>query len=144
MQISLAEKDDIDGILYLQTQIYRVSSLPQNSREILSKLIDSNYCDVLVAKNDKGQIVGSAFLFYLPIPAHGKPAAFLEGVVVDEKSRNQGFGTKITQKALELAKEKNAYKILFTSGFDREDIHKFYEKQGFKKWGYEFRMDLDK
>ena len=133
MEITLATKEDVDGILYLQTQIYRVSSLPQNSRKILDKLITNHDCDVLVAKKDD-EIAGSAFLFYLPIPAHGKPCAFLEGVVVDEKFRKRGIGTKLTQKAVELAKEKGAYKILFTSGFNRKDIHKFYEKLGFKKY----------
>lgn len=141
MEIRLAKKEDIEGILALQTQIYRVKSLPKNAAEALTKVLDSEYCSVLVAK-DNGKVVASVFIFYLPVPAHGKPYAYLEGMVVDQKARGKGIGTKLTQKAIDLAKKRGCYKIIFTSGFDRQDIHKFYEKLGFKKWGYEFRMDL--
>lgn len=142
MEITLATKDDIQGILPLQSQIYRVRTLPENARKILEDLIDADYCNVLVAK-EKGKIVGTGSIFYLKSPAHGRPYAFLEGVVVDENARGQGTGTALSKKAIEIARQKNCYKIIFTSGMDRADIHKFYENLGFKKWGYEFRMDLD-
>lgn len=141
MEITFATTNDIDGILALQDQIYRVDKPPANAADILAKLIDSATCDVLVAKKD-GQVVGSAFIFYLPIPAHGAPYALLEGLVVDKDHRSQGIGTSLFNKAVEIAKQKGAYKIIFTSGKDRTDTHKFYEKLGFKKWGYEFRKDL--
>ena len=141
MEIRLAEKKDIEGILALQTQIYRVDKLSENARILLSKMIESKDLDVLVAK-DNGKVVASVFIFYLPVPAHGKPYAFFEGMIVDKDSRGKGIGTKLTQKAVTLAKKRGCYKILFTSGFDRESIHKFYENLGFKKWGFEFRLDL--
>ncbi|MBI2327858.1 GNAT family N-acetyltransferase [Candidatus Curtissbacteria bacterium] len=141
MKVELATKEDINGILSLQTQIYRVDLLPDNAKIILSQLFDSNSCDVLVAK-ENNQIVGSVFIFYLPIPAHGKPYAFLEGLVVDKNHRNKGIGTALAQKAIELARQKNCYKMIFTSGLNRQDLHKFYQKLGFSKWGFEFRMDL--
>ena len=143
MEITAATKEDVTGILALQNQIYRVDKLPENARDVLYKLIESPESDVLVAREGNA-VLGSAFIFYhLPLPAHGRPYAFLEGMVVDEKSRGHGVGTKLTEKAIEIARQKGAYKIIFTSGFDREDIHKFYEKLGLKKWGYEFRMDLE-
>lgn len=141
MEITLATKKDIDGILALQPQIYHLTKLPPNAQAILTNLIRVNWCHVLVAK-DNSKVVGSAFVFYLPIPAHGAPYAYLEGMVVDSKYRGKGIGMALTQKAIELAKQKKCYKFLLVSGFNRSDIHKFYEKQGFKKWGYEFRMDL--
>lgn len=141
MQITLANKRDTEGILALQTQIYRIKSLPKNARKVLNTLIDSDYCDVVVAKV-KEKVIGCAFVFYLPIPAHGAFCAFLEGMVVDENFRRQGIGTKLTEKVILLARQKKCYKTLFTSGFDRREIHQFYEKLGFKKWGWEFRKDL--
>lgn len=141
MQITLATKDDIEGILPLQSQIYRVKNLPENAHKILEDLIDADYCDVLVAKVD-GHVVGSGSIFYLASPAHGKPYAFLEGIVVDEAHRGRGIGTALSKYAINLARTKNCYKIIFTSGMDRAEIHKFYEKLGFAKWGFEFRLDL--
>lgn len=142
MNITLATKDDIAGILPLQAQIYRIKSLPKNAHQILGDLIDTAYCDVLVAK-EGDEVVGTGTIFYLENPAHGRPYAFLEGVVVDESHRGRGVGTALSKKAVDLARQKNCYKIIFTSGMDRDNIHKFYENLGFKKWGFEFRMDLD-
>lgn len=141
MDITLATYDDIEGILPLQSQIYRTKSAPDNAAEILSGLIDSDYADVMVAKKD-GKVYASGILFYLKNPGHETPFAFLEGVVVDESTRGQGVGKAITQYAIELAKKNKCYKIIFTSGTDRKEAHEFYEKLGFKKWGFEFRMDL--
>ena len=123
-------------------QIYRVKELPANAAQILEELIADDNCNVLVAKVD-GQIIGTATVFYLKIPAHGAYYAFLEGIVVDEKHRAQGIGTALSKKVIELARAKKCYKIIFISGMDRADIHKFYENLGFVKWGYEFRLDLD-
>lgn len=141
MEISLATKDDIEGILPLQSQIYRVKNLPPNAREILAELIAADHADVLVAKVD-GKVVGTGVVFYLKIPAHGANYAYLEGIVVDEKHRAKGIGTALSKKVIELARAKKCYKVIFISGMDRADIHKFYENLGFKKWGFEFRMDL--
>lgn len=141
MEVTIATKSDIDDVLALQDQIYRIDKVHPDSAQILSDLIDANYCDVIVAKEDN-KVVGTGVILYLPIPAHGKPYAFLEGMVVDVKHRRKGVGSALTQKAIDLAKSKNCYKIIFTSGMDREEIHNFYEKHGFKKWGYEFRLDL--
>ncbi len=137
----MAQKADIDAILALQTQIYRIKSLAPNAKKLLLAIINADYCSVIVAR-ENNQVIGSAFLFYLPLPAHGKNFGFLEAVVVDEKSRGKGIGTALSKKAIELSKEKNCYKLIFTSGFDRKKIHKLYEDLGFEKWGYEFRMNL--
>ena len=141
MQIKLATKEDLDGILALQDQIYKVKEVHGDATKILADLIDAHYCDVVVAKVDN-KIVGSAVILYLPIPAYGKPYAYLEGLVVDKDFRQKGIGTALLAKLVELAKSKGCYKFVGTSRFTNEDVHHFYEKSGFKKWGWEFRMDL--
>jgi len=141
MQTELATKNDLEGILALQDQVYRVKEPHADAKKILADLIDANHCDVVVARQNS-KIIGSAILLYLPIPAYGKPYAFLEGLVVDKNYRKKGVGTALLNKLIELAREKGCYKIVGTSRFESEEVHKFYEKSGFKKWGWEFRMDL--
>lgn len=141
LEITEAKIEDVEDVLILQTQIYRVISLASNSRETLEKQLEDKSCDVLVAKLD-GKTIGTATIYYIDVAAHGRPYAFLEGLVIHEDHRGNGHGTVFFKKCLEISKAKNCYKLLFTSGMDREDAHKFYEKLGFKKWGYEFRMDL--
>ena len=141
MEITLATPNDIAGILALLPQIYRIDSLPQNAGRIVDDLLTADYCQILVARQNN-EVAGCVFIFYLPNPAHGAPYALLEGLVVDQNHRKHGLGTALFEKAQELARQKNCYKIIFTTGADRPDAQKFYEKQGFKKWGLEFRKDL--
>lgn len=142
MEITLATHEDVDGILPLQTQIYRVDSLPETAKQTLEELIDADFCDIYVAKED-GKVIGSGLIYYLKNPGHETPFAFLEGVVVDESYRGKGIGSELTKHAIDLAKKRGCYKILLTSKIGKEDVHAFYEKLGFVKWGFEFRMDLD-
>ncbi|MCR4324376.1 MAG: GNAT family N-acetyltransferase [Candidatus Curtissbacteria bacterium] len=141
MQIDTATSSDIDAILALQTQIYRTDTPAPNSKEVLEKQLEDTSCDVLVLRVDD-KVVGTASIYYLDVAIRGKRIAYLEGLVVDKAQRGKGLGTSLFEKCVEIAKDKNCYKMIFTSGFDREDAHKFYEKLGFKKWGFEFRMDL--
>src|SRR5579872_5235540 len=141
MDINLATHSDIEGILPLLSQIYRVKNLPEDAKQSLEKQIDSDKCDVIVAK-ENGKVLGAGTIFYLKNAAHSTPFAFLEGIVVDDAARGKGIGTALSKKAIELAREKGCYKMIFTSGMDRKEAHKFYEDLGFKKWGFEFRVDL--
>lgn len=141
MQIRIAEEKDVEAILNLQTQIYRSENIAPNAQEVLKDQLQDDSCDVLVAE-DNGEIIATAAIYYIQVASRGKPYALLEGLVVDQEKRGKGAGTELFKKCIEVAHEKGCYKMLFTSGFDREDAHKFYEKLGFKKWGYEFRMDL--
>lgn len=141
MNVRIATSDDIEAILALQTQIYRTKELAPNAARLLEDQIKSTGCDVLVAENES-KIVASGILYYIDIPARGRPFALMEALVVDESARGQGTGSQMITEFINLARRKDCYKMIFTSGFDREEAHKLYEKLGFKKWGYEFRMDL--
>lgn len=141
MEIRAAKNTDANGILALQTQVYRTRSLAPTATRLLEDQIKSPLCDVLVALDDS-KIVASGCLYYIDVPARGRPFAFMEGLVVDKSARGKGVGSQLITEFINLARRKDAYKIIFTSGNDREDAHQFYEKLGFKKWGFEFRMDL--
>lgn len=141
IHIREAKTEDIDQILDLQTQIYRVDSIDPTGRKILEKQLQNQSCQVLVASLDD-KIIGTATIYFINVAVRDSSYAFLEGLVIHEDHRGNGHGTTFFKKCLEITKAKNCYKMIFTSGTDRKDAHKFYEKLGFKKWGYEFRMDL--
>jgi GNAT superfamily N-acetyltransferase len=90
----------------------------------------------------EGKIIGRAFLFLVYNDLHPKPYGLLEDVFVEEKYRGKGIGKELVQKVIEKAKEIGCYKLIATSRFERENVHRLYENLGFKKWGYEFRIDL--
>ncbi len=86
--------------------------------------------------------IGRAFIYLIKNDLHDEPYALLEDVFVKKEYRGMGYGTKLIKGAIDLAKEKGAYKIIATSRNEREEVHELYKRLGFKEYGIEFRMDL--
>ncbi|OGE74952.1 MAG: hypothetical protein A3K06_02160 [Candidatus Doudnabacteria bacterium RIFCSPHIGHO2_01_52_17] len=95
----------------------------------------------IVASGD-GRIIGRAFLYVLKNELHKEPFGFLEDVFVEEQYRNGGVGKQIVERAIAEAKKQGCYKLVGNSRFQNEAAHRFYERFGFKKQGYEFRLDF--
>lgn len=91
----------------------------------------------------QGEIVARARLFVLHNDLHQKPFGFMEDVFVKEKYRGQGYGTKIVKALIEEAKRRKCYKVIGNSRFSRAKVHRFYEKLGFEKQGFEFRKEFE-
>lgn len=53
------------------------------------------------------------------------------GFVVKESYRKNGVGTALIDKLEEIAIEKKYFGIRLVSGIDREDAHRFYERNGY-------------
>lgn len=97
---------------------------------------------VKISAVEDGREIGHCYIYLIKNDLHAEPYALLEDVYVEESSRGKGVGTTLVKKAVELARELGCYKIIATSRFGREEVHRWYEKLGFKLYGYEFRMDL--
>ncbi len=108
---------------------------------IEEKLLQSNFYKFEYMIDEK--IIGRAFLFIIYNDLHQKPYGFLEDVFVEEAYRGKGIGKELIKRVIEKAKEIGCYKLIATSRFEREYVHRLYENLGFKKWGYEFRLDLE-
>lgn len=141
MEIKRATENDIDGILALQLQIYRVEKVDPEAKSALLDQLADDTCEILVAQ-ENGRIVATSTIYFIQVAVRNRPYALFEGLVVDKSERGKGTGTAMLKEMIEIARNKNCYKIIFTSGSDRTDAHKFYEKLGFKHWGLEFRLDL--
>lgn len=89
------------------------------------------------------KIVGRAYLYIIKNDLHKKSYGLLEDLFVDETMRGQGFGKVLLCAVIAEAKKRKLYKLVGTSRMERAEVHDFYEKQGFKKYGWEFRMDLE-
>ncbi len=91
---------------------------------------------------ENGAVVGRAYLYLIKNDLHAEPYGLLEDVFVEEEYRGRGLGTKLAQAVIDEAKARGCYKIIATSRTSREGAHHLYEKIGFKKYGWEFRMDF--
>ena len=90
-----------------------------------------------------GKEVARAFLYVMRNDLNKKPFGFLEDLFVDESLRGQGIGTELLNNVISEAKKLGCYKLVGTSRHERENVHKMYEKIGFKNFGIEFKMYFD-
>ena len=89
-----------------------------------------------------GQVVGRAYLYLINNDLHEGPYGLLEDVFVDQTYRGQGLGNELLNEVIAEAKAQKCYKLIGTSRTSRAEVHAWYEKLGFEKYGFEFRMDL--
>lgn len=109
--------------------------------EFKKKEIKDSFAIKITAIDDNNT-VGRIYLYILKNDLHVEPFAFLEDLFVEEEYRKQGIGSQLVQKAIEEAKVQGCYKLIGNSRVEKEKIHEFYERLGFKKHGFEFRIDF--
>ena len=73
---------------------------------------------------------------------HADRVATIEELVVNKKYQGQRYGTILLDHGVKIAQKLECDVIELTSNFSREDAHRFYEKNGFKKSSYKFKMNL--
>lgn len=95
-----------------------------------------------VCVKEDGELMGYVNLVFVHNPVKCKDYGLIEGLYVNKKYRRKKIATKLLEELMYKAAEFGCYKVIATSRFEREYVHKLYEKYGMKKWGYEFRLDL--
>ena len=93
-----------------------------------------------VKENEKE--IGRAYLYIMHNDLHSRPFGLMEDVYIAESYRGQGIGTKLVKQIIEKAKQMNCYKLIATSRYSRPEVHKLYERIGFKDYGKEFRINF--
>lgn len=108
-----------------------------------TRIVETTGTTLRISVHDEGGIErGRAFLFIMQDDLHDTPFGLVENLTVQEAYRKQGIGTLLMKRLIEVARERNCYKLIATSRKEREFLHKWYEKLGFTPWGVEFRLEL--
>ncbi len=63
-------------------------------------------------------------------------------LVTDKKHRAKGYGKEMLEYLVDYAKTAMCENIVLSSGFAREDAHKFYEQYGYEKKSFVFLKAL--
>ncbi|MDP2909303.1 MAG: GNAT family N-acetyltransferase [Nanoarchaeota archaeon] len=108
--------------------------------DVKSKKINAKGIKFYVKEGKKE--IARAYLYLLTNDLHDQPFGLMEDVFVEESLRGQGIGSKLVEKIIEEAKKKRCYKLICTSRYERPEVHRLYERFGFKDHGKEFRIDF--
>ena len=127
-QLKKSSPDICNAIRSLTTQLDE--DYKPLSDDDIKGMINSEGCFIFAA-HSQNKIIGMATLIVYRIPYIKK--AILEDVVVDEKFRGQGIGTKLIKTAIAKAKKEGAFTIGLTSRPNRESANHLYKKLGFKQ-----------
>lgn len=96
----------------------------------ISKLGDILICYIYNSSKNI-HILGTGTIIYEPKIIHGcKNVGHLEDIVVHENYRTHGIGQNIIQKLIDMANEKNCYKVILDC---KPELKGFYEKKGFEQ-----------
>jgi GNAT superfamily N-acetyltransferase len=89
------------------------------------------YC--VVGEMD-GRLVASCTLIIIPNLTRGAhPYGLIENVVTHPEYRKKGIGSGLLHYALQLAWERQCYKVMLLTGRKQEETLRFYEKVGFQR-----------
>ncbi|MBK9601998.1 MAG: GNAT family N-acetyltransferase [Anaerolineales bacterium] len=104
---------------------------PPPSLNDLAALVRDSSSTLMVARNEKNEIIGALTLTVYRVPTGIR--SIIEDVIVDNSARGQGIGEALMLRAIEIAKEKGASNISLTSNPLREAANRLYLRVGFKK-----------
>ena len=99
---------------------------------------------IKIGYKENDRFIAWVYLYVLKNDLHREPFGLLENVFVEEQYRSKGLGTKLVKRAIAEAKKIGCYKLIATSRTTKTDLHNFYERMSFKKWGLEFRINYTK
>jgi ribosomal protein S18 acetylase RimI-like enzyme len=132
MQIEIATTADSELYEAFQRLVPQLTqNNPPPTQEELEALIHEPSSTLLLARNQNGQIIGALNLTVYRVPTGVR--AIIEDVIVDLSARGQGVGEALMQRAITLAKEKQAASIALTSNPLRVAANALYIKLGFEK-----------
>ena len=104
---------------------------PPPSLNDLTALVRDSSSTLMIARNDRGEIIGTLTLTVYRVPTGIR--SIIEDVIVDDSARGQGIGEALMKRAIDVAREKGAKNISLTSNSMREAANRLYIRVGFQK-----------
>ena len=95
---------------------------------------------VLAASRD-GVVVGVAGIRPMELLYAGRILQ-IDDLVVDEAARSLGVGQALIEAVKVLAKSEGRAEVHLDSAMRRTAAHRFYDREGFERLGYHFRISL--
>ena len=126
---------DLDGLMELYTHLHD-NPIPDKSDDLLSlwdRIISDNSHHIVVAEIE-GRIVSSCVCVIIPNLTHNqRPYALVEKVVTHPDYRGKGLATACLDKAKQIARSEDCYKMMLLTGSKEQSTLAFYERAGYNR-----------
>ncbi len=121
------------------------ASLPLDPRyEMAFADLDSDPNQRLIVAERDGEVIGTMQLSFLPgIAFRGAWRGQIEAVRIASAVRGQGLGGQMIEWAVEQCRARGCRMVQLTSMRDRLEAHRFYEKLGWTRSHFGFKLKLD-
>lgn len=123
---------DVQSLRDINSLLSQLSSSSKKVSQTDLKRILGDKNTRLFVLQDQKTIAGMGTVVFILTPVGLR--ARMEDLVIDEKYRRRGLGTKLIRKMVIEAKSRKALWVEFTSRADRVIANRFYRLLGFKKY----------
>lgn len=105
--------------------------------------IDASPNEQLFVAEIGGEVVGTfQLVFSRTLTGRGALSMIIEAVQTRADMRGRGIGARMIGHAVEEARQRDCRLVQLTSNMARTDAHRFYERLGFAKSHFGFKMRL--
>jgi GNAT superfamily N-acetyltransferase len=149
LAIRSARAEDLPAVLALIAQ----ETIPEG-RELVSdpvhpryaaafEAIDADPNHMLVVGEIDGEVLATLQLSFIPgLPFLGAWRGHIESVRIAGHLRNRGLGAELVGWAVEQCRARGCHMVQLMSSQSRVDSHRFYERLGWTKSHYGFKLKL--
>lgn len=100
-------------------------------QNLINKFEEDKHMYLLVVE-EEGKVVSSVQMAIIESLIHNvRPFAIIENVVTHKDYWKRGFASALLERATEIAREHNCYKVFLETGSNRESTLNFYKNNGF-------------
>lgn len=141
-----ATRADLPAIidLYVRADLETGERIPLSRAEAIFEQMQRTPDYHLYVAEVGGALVGTfALLIMVNLGHQGSPSGVVEDVAVAPEHQGAGLGRQMMRYAADLCRARGCYKLVLSSNTRRGGAHQFYERLGFTRHGYSFRLDLD-
>lgn len=128
--IRKASDEDVATVDCVINQAFHWGGVGDRGETILKAVSDKN--GQLLVAEVQGKVVGVIHQVFFCDLLNGGMNSYIGMLVVEERHRNQGIGSRLVEGAIEAAKQKGVVEVRLDVLKDKEDAIRFYRKHGFQ------------